>query len=422
VAQAEACGLEPEPSMNPILLKPNGQGASQVVVNGRLWRTLTAREYYEQADAMRAIVLDAYRDLASRFDVIVIEGAGSVSELNLRQYDLVNLQLVTRLGAQWVLVADIERGGVFGSVLGTVGLLTPDERDLFRGFLINKFRGDVSLFDDGVRILEERTASRCFGVFPHADGIHLDAEDSLAQPHPTRTAAPVGGRIAIVRLPHLSNSTDFRLLTWADWLSSPPDGDYDAVILPGTKNTIADLQWLRGSGLADWVLMQHQRGATIVGICGGFQMLGRSVRDPWGMETADGHVPGLSLVPADTELAAHKVTRAVTATTQGGVTFQAYEIHLGMTRIDASARRVPFARIEGESVDGIVHGRVVGTYLHGALEHPDVCGELFGIALPAASPKADDYVRLGEWFVRHARHLDHLGLDRRPGARVGATS
>ena len=152
--------------MNPILLKPSGNGTSQVVVNGRVWKTLSAREYYAHADELRAKVLEAYEDLASRFDVIVIEGAGSVTELNLRDHDLVNLGLVTRIRAPWLLVADIERGGVFGSVIGTAHLLSADERSLFRGFAINKFRGDMSLFDEGVRILEERTASRCFGVFP----------------------------------------------------------------------------------------------------------------------------------------------------------------------------------------------------------------------------------------------------------------
>ena len=180
VAQAEACGLEPETSMNPILLKPSGNGASQVVVNGRVWKTLTAREYYAHANELREKVLAAYDDLSSRFDAIVIEGAGSVTELNLREHDLVNLGLVTRIGAPWLLVADIERGGVFGSVIGTAHLLSADERALFRGFVINKFRGDMSLFDEGVRILEERTASTCFGVFPYAADLHLDAEDSLA--------------------------------------------------------------------------------------------------------------------------------------------------------------------------------------------------------------------------------------------------
>src|SRR5262245_51923518 len=179
VAQAEACGLEPEPAMNPILLKPNGRGASQVVINGRMWTTLTAREYYAHAAELRATVRRAYDDLAARFDVVIIEGAGSVSELNLRDHDVVNLDLVTRLDAPWMLVADIERGGVFGSVVGTVALLTARERELFRGFAINRFRGDRSLFDDGVSLLEERTGVPCFGVIPDAPDIHLDAEDSL---------------------------------------------------------------------------------------------------------------------------------------------------------------------------------------------------------------------------------------------------
>ena len=189
VAQAEACGLEPETSMNPILLKPSGNGASQVVVNGRVWKTLTAREYYAHANELREKVLAAYDDLSSRFDAIVIEGAGSVTELNLREHDLVNLGLVTRIGAPWLLVADIERGGVFGSVIGTAHLLSADERALFRGFVINKFRGDMSLFDEGVRILEERTASTCFGVFPYAADLHLDAEDSLALETQPQSAA-----------------------------------------------------------------------------------------------------------------------------------------------------------------------------------------------------------------------------------------
>ena len=200
VAQAEACGLDPEPAMNPILLKPGGDGLSQVVVNGRVWKTLSAREYYAHAPDLRSTVIDAYEDLARRFEVVVIEGAGSVTELNLRDHDLVNLGLVTRIGAPWILVADIERGGVFASVVGTVHLLTPGERALFRGFAINKFRGDVSLFDDGVSLLEARTGARCLGVFPYAGDVHLDAEDSLSLDTRPRTPAPAGARLAIVRL------------------------------------------------------------------------------------------------------------------------------------------------------------------------------------------------------------------------------
>jgi adenosylcobyric acid synthase len=410
VAQAEACGLEPEPAMNPILLKPCGNGASQVIVNGRVWKTLSAREYYAHADELRSKVLEAYENLAARFEVVVLEGAGSVTELNLRGHDLVNLRLVTTIRSPWLLVADIERGGVFGSVIGTAHLLSAGERALFRGFAINRFRGDVSLFDEGVRILEARTASRCFGVFPYAADIQLDAEDGLAlQTRPT-TPAPAGARLAIVRLPHLSNATDFRLMTWADWIESPGAGGYDFIVLPGSKNTIADLLWLRGSGLAGWIFDQHRRGATVIGICGGYQMLGRTIRDPAGMESNAGEAEGLGLLPAVTTLNREKQTRAVVATTPGGVRFGGYEIHLGVTTIDRVAGRQPFARLDDGGVDGVRGAGVIGTYLHGAFEHPGVCAEILRIDAPSAISKADHYQRLAAWFAQHGRHLDQLGL------------
>src|SRR5207249_893441 len=243
----------------------------------RVWKTLSARDYYAHAHELRAKVLAAYESLSRRFDVIVIEGAGSVTELNLRDHDLVNLGLVTQIRAPWLLVADIERGGVFASVVGSVHLLSADERSLFRGFAINKFRGDLSLFDDGARMLEERTDSTCFGVFPYAVDLHLDAEDSLALRTRPITPAPLGARLAVVYFPYVSNVTDFCLLTWADWISSPRADRYDFIILPGSKNTMADLSWLRDTGLADWILLQHRAGTTIIGICGGYQMLGLTI-------------------------------------------------------------------------------------------------------------------------------------------------
>src|SRR5688572_16222446 len=194
VAQAEACGLEPEVAMNPILLKPTGNGMSQVIVHGKVWDTVHARDYYARADLWRAKVIEAYHDLATRFDVIVLEGAGSVSELNLRPYDVVNLWLVQTLRSPWMLVADIERGGVFAAVAGTIGLLDHQERALCRGFLINKFRGDRRLFDDGVLMLEKMTTTRCCGVFPHTSDIQVDEEDSLALEARPRMVAPAGAR------------------------------------------------------------------------------------------------------------------------------------------------------------------------------------------------------------------------------------
>jgi adenosylcobyric acid synthase len=408
VVQAEACGLEPEPAMNPILLKPNGAGSSQIVLNGRVWKTLPPRGYYQHAEELRTHVLAAYESLSARFDVVVIEGAGSVSELNLRQFDLVNLGLVTRIHAPWILVADIERGGVFASILGTVGLLTSGERALFRGFAINKFRGDTSLFEDGVRILEERANAHCFGVFPFASDTTIDAEDSLALRTEATRPAPTGASIAIVRFPCLSNATDFRLLTWADWITSPPAGPFDFIILPGSKNTIDDLRWLRATGLADWIVGEHRRGATVIGVCGGFQMLGRAIRDPAGMESSQPSADGLGLLPAETILARDKTTTVRSATTRGGVSFGAYEIHLGVTTVDRPA--VPFATLENGDPDGACLERVVGTYLHGALESTAVCSELFGVSMETVASKREQYQRLGNWFAEHGRGLDRLGL------------
>lgn len=400
VAQAEACGLEPERAMNPILLKPNGDGTSQVIVNGRVWKTLPAREYYEHVEELLPHVLAAHADLARRFDAVIVEGAGSVSEINLRRVDLVNLGLATRIQAPWVLVADIERGGVFASVLGTIGLLEPDERGLLRGVIVNKFRGDRSLFDEGVAILESRSGVRCLGVFPYADDLHVDAEDSLAIARTARTLPPSRARVAILSLPRISNATDFRLLTWADWITSPVSTDYDFVVLPGSKHTMSDLEWLRERGLARWVRGQHQRGATVIGICGGFQMLGTSIRDPHGVESATPRSEGLGLLRAETILTAAKTTRVVKATLPSGVTFGAYEIHMGVTTTSATAQ--PFAMLEGGTADGVRDGRVIGTYLHGALEDGAVCSEVFGVQVPPASARAIEYQRLAEWFNRYA--------------------
>jgi adenosylcobyric acid synthase len=408
VVQAEACGLDPETAMNPVLMKPTGAGSSQVVVNGRVWKTLPPREYYRHASELRGHVLAAYQSLARRFEVVVIEGAGSVSELNLREVDLANLALVTELSASWMLVADIERGGVFASVLGTVGLLTPAERERFRGFAINKFRGDTSLFENGVRILEERTGSHCFGVFPYAPGITIDAEDSLALQTTAQRPAPPGARIAIVRLPCISNATDFRLLTWADWIESPPAREYDAVVLPGSKSTVADLQWLRATGLADWVDAHHRRGGRVVGICGGFQMLGRAIYDPAAAESSETFAPGLGLVAADTTLGAEKTTVLRTATTRNGISFGGYEIHLGVTTVDPGLE--PFAVTEDGRPEGVRMDRIVGTYLHGALESAEVCADVFGVPVNQVASKRAAYEQLADWLDHHGRGLAKLGL------------
>ena len=292
----------------------------------------------------------------------MIEGAGSVSELNLREHDLVNLWLATALRAPWLLVADIERGGVFASVIGTVQLLTPDERALFRGFAINKFRGDLSLFDEGVRMLEARTGARCLGVFPYADDRAARRRGQPGAEHGDAhaSAAPARG-VAIVRFPQLSNATDFRLLTWADWITLPPAR---AVRLhhPARQQEHhgRSAHGCASAGLADWILEQHRRGATVIGICGGYQMLGRTIRDPDGMESSAGQADGLGLLPAVTVLARDKTTRAVTATTPGGVRFGALRDPSWDHHARSAALNVPFARLDDGDVDGVRSDRRAG--------------------------------------------------------------
>ncbi len=408
VAQAWACGLEPEPAMNPILLKPNSATGSQVVVHGKVWRTLPARGYYQHFDWLLEQVLTAYEDLASRFDMIVIEGAGSVAELNLSRFDLVNFGLATRVGASALLVSDIERGGVFGSIIGTVALLEPEERALLKAFAVNKFRGDLSLFDEGQTILEERTGLPCLGVFPFAEHLHVDDEDSLSVP--AGMSLQPGNDVAIVRFPRISNTTDFRHLRNAAWIDSPVKQDFRVVILPGTKNTIDDLTWLRAQGLDEWVSAQAHRGAIVLGICGGMQMLGESIEDPFAMESTQRHALGLGLLPMRTTLEREKTVRCVQAVTPAGARFRAYEIHLGQTQMlmpDASA----FAFLESGQAEGMRLRNVMGTYLHGATEDPALLAELLGIEVKATPPREAAFEELARWFGDYAPRFGEIFLD-----------
>ncbi len=347
VAQAEACGLEPEPDMNPILLKPNSDTGSQVVLNGKVWRSLQAREYYAEFPYLLGQVLDAYERLSSRHDFIVMEGAGSISELNLKATDLVNLGLATRLNVPVLLTADIDRGGVFAAVAGTFALLDENERRLVHSFAINRFRGDPTLFQSGVKILEARTQSRCLGVFPYLRDTPLDAEDSVA----FETGGSADADVAIIALPHISNLSDFRLIPSAQRISLPVDKVFRCVIIPGTKNTLGDLEWLREKGLADWIIRQQKAGALIIGICGGYQMMGEVIEDPLEMESQRGRADGLGLIQGRTVLAAEKVTRQVRAVTPSGREFDAYEIHLGTTTRAQDAE--PFATLADATKDGV---------------------------------------------------------------------
>jgi adenosylcobyric acid synthase len=407
-AQAEACGLDPEPDMNPILLKPNSDLGSQVVLEGKVWKTLRGRDYYTHFDFLLGRVLDAYARLAARHDYIVIEGAGSVAELNLKDRDLCNLGLARRLNAPGLLVADIDRGGVFASIIGTYCLLDDEERALLRGFAVNRFRGDIGLFQDGVEILEQRTGRPCLGVFPMAREIYLDHEDGVSL-EDAATPSSDGLRVAIARLPHTSNFTDFRLLLpYADVLTRPSGARYDCVILPGTKNTLGDLDWLRRTGLADWVVAQARAGVKVIGVCGGYQMLGESIADPLGVESDRLEAPGLGLLPIHTTLQGEKIVRPIEAQTSSGIRFSAYEIHMGETPRPAGA--ASFATLSDGTPEGVRLDNVAGTYLHGALENADVLSEILGYEIPPAPSKQRNYDLLADWFEAHQRHFAELYL------------
>jgi adenosylcobyric acid synthase len=405
VVQAWACGLEPETAMNPILLKPCGDSLCQVVVRGRVWKTVRARDYYADYEVLLEEVLRAWNELSARFDFLVVEGAGSVAEVNLQRFDLVNFGLARRLQAPALLVADIERGGVFASVLGTLHLLAPEDRALVRSFAVNRFRGDPALFDEGRAFLEQASGLPCLGIFPFDDDIRLEAEDSLSVP-PASTAVASQACSAIVRFPRISNSTDFELIRDPVWIDHPVQARFEVVILPGTKSTLSDLRWLRQQRLDRWILQQHAQGARVVGVCGGYQMLGRRVDDPEGVDGEAGSEEGLGLLPVATIMKGCKQVRRRLARTREGIAVAGYEIHMGVT---APLQPVePLFVFEDGSFEGARRDSVIGTYLHGALRCPHFLREVIGVPALDAPPFERTAEKLAEWFDRHARGFSRL--------------
>jgi len=377
--QALAAGAEPEVAMNPILLKPTGERSSQVVVLGRPAGHLTAAEYHARKPALLATVLDGLADLRSRFDVVIAEGAGSPAEINLLDHDIVNLRVAAEAGLPAVVVGDIDRGGVFAALYGTVALLPERYRRLVGGFVINKFRGDPALLGDGLADLERRCGVSTLGVLPFVHGVALDAEDSLAlagrRPAPDRPAVADSLDVAAVAFPRLSNFTDLDALgiepgVGLRLVDSPAAlGDPDLVILPGTKATVADLDWLRGRGLDGAVAACRERGTLVLGICGGYQMLGQTITDA--VESGRGEVAGLGWLDVTTVFGAGKVTRQRRGTAMGRHA-TGYEIHHGITtRGDGAAPWVHLDDAHGADEDGAVHlgdAGILGTTLHGLFE------------------------------------------------------
>ncbi len=384
--QAEACGIAPSVLMNPILLKPKADMTAQVIVMGRPLADFSARSYRrDYLPRARAIVTDALRQLREQYELVVIEGAGSPAEINLKEGDIVNMFAAKAADAPVILVADIDRGGVFAHIVGTLELLEPDERDRVAGFIINKFRGDVSLLRPGLDWLEERTGKKVFGVIPYLPQIDIEDEDSVALEQPRLTGKGELD-IAVIQLPHISNFTDLDPLRWEPdssprYVRSVEElGQPDAIILPGSKNTVEDLEWLWTSGLAEIVREQAASGRWVLGICGGYQMLGKELLDPEQTESEIQPPPGLGLLPVRTTFAASKATHQVKALpcpdylAQWGE-LQGYEIHTGVTTyLDGAS---PLCQIVSRSseacqiADGAVvnDGQLMGSYIHGILEN-----------------------------------------------------
>ena len=421
-AQAEACGLAPRTDMNPLLLKPS-TGGCQAVLHGKVWKEIRNGDFSAEAEHLRDLIDGAFERLADEFDFVVIEGSGGCAELNLRGRDLANLELAARLGAPALLVADIRRGGVFASVLGTLALLEPAENRCVRSFLVNRFQGDRRLFDEGRRMLETRAEKPCLGVFPDEPSIHLDDEDSvsLEERRPEPSVEPDALRVAIVRLPNIANTTDFRHLPQAEYITEAARIDPDLIIVPGTKNTVEDLAWMKRTGLDRWILDKRKDGTAVWGICGGFQMLGRTVADPYAVESGRRKLSGLGLLPVQTTMRREKTTRQVRARLAGSdLEFEAYEIHMGETTPETDDS--PFCFVDGEP-RGYMRRGIIGHYLHGALENPRVLETLLSevarwrsrSAPRPAGERVDreqHYDRLADWFEASAdmRRFEELYL------------
>jgi adenosylcobyric acid synthase len=445
--QAEAAGIAPSVHMNPILLKPACKMTSQVIVRGKIWGRLSAAEYHQRrVEELLPLVQESYRKLAAENDVIVLEGAGSPAEINLKEHDIVNMRMAEMADAWCLLVGDIDRGGVFASLLGTVELLEPQERARIRGFVINKFRGDLSLLAPRVLAMEDRIAKPCLGVVPYIEQLSLDEEDSLGLPafdsvREVRWSPSAGAgadrplRVAVIAFPSLSNFTDF------DALRSEPSvalrfcrkpeqlHGADVVILPGSKQTVDDLLWMRTEGL-DKAVIEHGKTGLITGICGGMQMLGQMILDPEGIESPgsiEGELPraqtqGLRLLPINTTMRTLKITvpstgvlitKSLFGQPIGNIPLVGYEIHVGETSYVGPAQ--PFAQLvrrtkgsQESVVDGCVSAdfRIFGTYLHGLFDGDDFRHAFINAARKFChlAPATD----LSDWESKRRESMDRL--------------
>lgn len=409
VVQAEAANIEPSVLMNPILLKPTSDSGSQVIVNGEAIGTMNAVEYYAMKHTLRPAIMEAYNKLDESFDVIVIEGAGSPAEINIKKDDFVNMGMAKMAKAPVLLVADIDRGGVFASIYGTLMLLEEDERALVKGVIINKFRGDVEILKPGLRMIEEKTGVPIVGVMPmlHVD---IEDEDSLSERISGHSEVKLID-IAVIRIPRMSNYTDFNVFELIPGVSlryvtsTRELGNPDMIIIPGTKNTIGDLKWMRQSGIEASILKQASNGTVVFGVCGGYQMLGKNISDPYGVEEG-GDTPGLGLLNVETSFIEKKRTIQMAGnfgkvegifSALSGMPLFGYEIHSGVTYFDEKDSLTNISPIneqaepmlEGsQNVDGKYN--VYGTYVHGVFDGDGIAAKIVEALLAKKGLSPDD--------------------------------
>ena len=392
--QAQAAGVAPHSDMNPVLLKPESDRGSQVILRGKVYGHMDAMDYHAFKRTAKESVIAAWQALESRFDVIIAEGAGSPAEINLREGDIANMGFAEAADCPVILVGDIDRGGVFAQLVGTLELLSESEQARMKGFVINRFRGDISLLNPGIDWLATRTGKPVLGTLPYLQGLLLDAEDSVGLTHAEKAGQTLN--VIVPALPRISNHTDFDPLRLHPQVSltfvgpGQPIPAADVIILPGSKSTASDLEWLKHQGW-DHAIQRHLRyGGKVLGICGGFQMLGEWVDDPDGLEGKPEKVAGLGLLPLTTRMVAGKQLRNVSGVLLGeGAAVTGYEIHNGVSEGKALER--PLFDL-GTHQDGAINedGQVMGTYLHGLFDHQEACQAIL-VRLGLAMAQPVDY-------------------------------
>lgn len=413
--QAQACGLPPHTDMNPVLLKPNTDIGAQVIIHGRAVGTMDARAYHDYKRVAKKAVLDSYARLQAQYEAIVVEGAGSPAEINLRENDIANMGFAEAVDCPVILVADIDRGGVFAHIIGTLALLSGAERRRVAGFVINKFRGDLALLQPGIDWLERETGKPVLGVLPYLNGLHLEAEDALPV---AREPDKVGERLRVIvpAIPRISNHTDFdplRLHPQVNFRFVRPGAAIplaDLIVLPGSKSVCADLDWLHANGWARAILRHLRYGGRLIGLCGGFQMLGRAIHDPLGIESRPGSHAGLALLDVETTLEREKQLRNVRGTLAlENAPVRGYEIHAGVTTGGALAR--PAVRLATHH-DGALSedSQILGTYVHGLFESRLACDALLRWA-GLEVPHTPDYERLREDGIERLADAVETHLD-----------